>query len=291
MITFLPKFLSIHQSSMTKSVDSSWLNTIKKLERKESAKSTGMGSDENFAYQYDTSVRISAVTKPELFYFDPNTISSDEWKKLGLTEKNIQTILNYIKKGGHFYKAEDLQKIYGLSRKNYERLEHYIRIKKSIETESKTDSGKIFNYQTSHVDKRNFPKYSIIDINLADTSAFIALPGIGSKLASRIVNFRDKLGGFYSIEQVSETFGLPDSTFQKIKQYLELKNPELRQININTATIDELKAHPYIRWSMANPVIAFRNEHGPFSAIEDIKKIPSMTDAIYKKVSPYLKVQ
>ena len=66
-------------------------------------------------------------------------------------------------------------------------------------------------------------RYSIIDVNTADTSAFISLPGIGSKLAARIVTFREKLGGFYSVEQIGETYGLPDSTFQKIKQWLKLE--------------------------------------------------------------------
>jgi DNA uptake protein ComE-like DNA-binding protein len=74
----------------------------------------------------------------------------------------------------------------------------------------------------------------IIDINSADTTSFIALPGIGSKLAARIINFRDKLGGFYSVAQVGETFGLPDSTFQKIKQYLKLENTVLPEKLIST---------------------------------------------------------
>src|SRR6185436_20843184 len=108
-------------------------------------------------------------------------------------------------------------------------------------------------------------RYSIIDINTADTTAFISLPGIGSKLAVRIVTFREKLGGFYSVLQIGETFGLPDSTFQKIKQYLKLENTTIKKININTATVDELKAHPYIKWSIANPIVAYRNEHGRFS--------------------------
>ncbi|HMK26573.1 MAG TPA: helix-hairpin-helix domain-containing protein, partial [Chitinophagaceae bacterium] len=135
------------------------------------------------------------------------------------------------------------------------------------------------------------PRYPVIDINSADTTALIALPGIGSKLAARIINFRDKLGGFYSVTQVGETFGLPDSTFQKIKQYLKLENTSTRKININTATVDELKAHPYIRWSLANPIVAYRNEHGPFSKVEDIKKVMAVTDEIYNKIAPYLAVQ
>jgi competence ComEA-like helix-hairpin-helix protein len=112
--------------------------------------------------------------------------------------------------------------------------------------------------------------FSIIDVNNADTTAFISLPGIGSKLAARIITFREKLGGFYSVEQIGETYGLPDSTFQKIKQWLKLDNLSVKKININTATVDEMKAHPYIKYGLANPIVAYRNEHGAFSKIEDI---------------------
>jgi competence protein ComEA len=73
------------------------------------------------------------------------------------------------------------------------------------------------------------------------------LPGIGSKLSQRIIAFRNKLGGFYSVEQVGETYRLPDSTFQKIKPKLILGNNNVKQININAASIDEMKAHPYLR--------------------------------------------
>ena len=81
---------------------------------------------------------------------------------------------------------------------------------------------------------------------------------------------------------------MPDSTFQKIKQYLKLDNPLVKKININTATVDEMKAHPYIKYSLANPIVAYRNEHGPFSKVEDIKNVMAVTDEIYKKVAPYL---
>jgi competence protein ComEA len=70
-----------------------------------------------------------------------------------------------------------------------------------------------------------------------------------------------------------------------------LNETSLRKININTATLDELKAHPYIRWGIANPIIAYRNQHGPFPAAEDIKKVMAVTDEVYKKLSPYLVVQ
>jgi len=90
------------------------------------------------------------------------------------------------------------------------------------------------------------------------------------------------------VAQVGETFGLPDSTFQKIKQYLKLENTSIKKININTATVDELKLHPYIRWGLANPIIAYRNEHGPFLKVEDLKKVMAVTEEIYNKMAPYL---
>ena len=84
---------------------------------------------------------------------------------------------------------------------------------------------------------------------------------------------------------------MPDSTFQKIKQYLKLDNPLVKKININTATVDEMKTHPYIKFSIANPLVAYRSEHGSFSKVEDIKKVMAVTDDIYKKIVPYLTLQ
>ena len=223
-----------------------------------------------------------------MFYFDPNSLSKNGWQKLGLRDKTIGIIQNYLAKGGHFKKPEDLQRIYGLHKDDYDRLVPYVK----IETQSAENKNNAFSgtrkFSENKVDSWNALRYASIDINAADTADFINLPGIGSKLATRIVNFREKLGGFYTIEQVRETFGLPDSTFQKVKQYLKLENSSIRKININTANIDELKAHPYIRYNIANPIVAYRNEHGSFSSIEDLKKIMIITDEVYQKIAPYL---
>jgi competence ComEA-like helix-hairpin-helix protein len=284
LILFSNRTLSTH-SVVT---DTAWMSAAKKLESKEAGSkdpksSTTQSGDNDNAYQYDRSVSNSTPSG-SLFYFDPNTLDETGWKKLGLKDKTIRTIQNYLSKGGHFYKPEDMKKIYGLHPNDYFRLEPYIKIESS-RSEDKT---------TEYVRKENETKhfsYTAIDINAADTTAFISLPGIGGKLAARIVNFRDKLGGFYSIAQVGETFGLPDSTFQKIKQYLKLDNASVKKININTATVDELKAHPYIKYSIANPIVAYRNEHGAFLKVEDIKKVMAVTDEVYNKIAPYLTVQ
>ena len=273
--------------------DSTWLAAIKKLEIKENnTDNAGYADNETFAYQYEPS-KSNQINKSagELFYFDPNTVSHEGWQKLGLRDKTIKTIENYRKKGGQFKKSEDLQKVYGLRKNEYERLAPFIKIEEK--SKGKTNETTVaLNHPTENHSFVKVPSRSLaVDINSADTTAFIALPGIGSKLAARIVTFRDKLGGFYSVEQVGETFGLPDSIFQKIKESLVLKDNVLKKININTATTDELKSHPYIKWNIANTVVAYRNDHGAFSNIEDIKKIMIITDDIYKKVAPYLEIQ
>lgn len=240
--------------------------------------------DDSYSNYYQPSEKKYSSSKGELFYFDPNTASAAEWQRLGVKEKTIGTIQNYLSKGGHFYKPEDISKIWGLHKEEVERMIPYIQIAPKESNFSQQ------TYETKNYDK---PKYtpSVIDINTTDTAALIALPGIGSKLAQRIVSFRDKLGGFYKTEQVAETFGLPDSTFQKIKTRLTISNNVIKRVNINTATIDELKTHPYIRYNIANAIVQYRQQHGNFATVAAIKNIMLVTEEVYSKVAPYLTVE
>lgn len=239
----------------------------------------------------------------QLFYFDPNTLDEPGWKRLGLRPKTIGTVLKYRSKGGKFYKAADLKRIYGLQSGEYERLEPYIRIVKEKTSyhdvtgrEAPGSDGS--NYRDKHItatnnrseDKRTFYKRSPepIDINTADTSAFIALPGIGSKLAARIVFFRERLGGFYDVDQLHEVYGLADSVFQKLRDYLTMSGGHIRKIDINTAGEDILKQHPYIKWNIAKAIVAYRGQHGPFKNLEQLQQVGVITMETYSRMLPYL---
>src|SRR5688500_322323 len=246
IISIFFSFFSKQDGSGQGTPDTTWIAAVQKLEQMET--NTEKKSPDEFesntnVYQYDPSKNNYYGNKPggELFYFDPNTISMSGWQRLGLRDKTIKTIQNYLSKGGHFKKPEDLQRVYGLHKDEYERLAPYIKIEPPFSKIPVANFAENKNPEKNKPDFKNALRYNSIDINTADTSGFISLHGIGNKLAARIVNFRDKLGGFYSIEQVRETFGLPDSTFQKIKQYLKLETNAIRKININTATADELK--------------------------------------------------
>lgn len=223
----------------------------------------------------------------ELFYFDPNTLPVEGWKKLGIREKTATTIRNYISKGGRFTKPEDIGKIWGLRPDEVNRLLPYVRIEQKNADKNITAENKTY---APLPEKTGYTR-TVVDINTADTSVLIVLPGIGSKLAGRIVAFRDKLGGFYKVEQVAETYALPDSTYQKIKGKLVLSNSTVKQLNINTATQEELKLHPYIRYNIANAIVQYRNQHGNFAAVSDLKNILIITAGVYDKMEPYLTIR
>lgn len=201
--------------------------------------------------------------------------------------KTANTIQNYISKGGHFSKPGDIGKIWGLHEDEVNRLLPYVRILQKNNDKYVPAESKEYAKQP---ERPNYVK-TVIDINGADTSSLIALPGIGSKLANRIIAFRDKLGGFYKVEQVAETYALPDSAFQKIKDQLAINNSTVKQLNINTATLEELKAHPYIRYTIANAIIQYRNQHGNFASVSDLKNIMIITGEMYSKIEHYVTIR
>jgi len=205
---------------------------------------------------------------------------------MGIKKKTAQTIQKYIAKGGKFYKPQDIQKIYGLSQKDAAELMLYVSIA-AIKKDLQPSQAKPVNLPVDPKKKSFLP----VDVNVADTAAFIDLPGIGSKLSNRIVTFREKLGGFYSIDQISEIYNLPDSTFQKIRPYLVLNSKAIKKININLATLDQLKAHPYIKYAVANSIVTYRQQHGNYTDITDLKKLMLVSDELYNKLLPYLSVE
>src|SRR5690242_5160807 len=246
------------------------------------AKSGKTGDD--YYNDYTPDYKTEKKVKPELFYFDPNTTSEADWIRLGITKRTVQTIQKYIAKGGRFYKPEDLRKIYGLKETDAKKLIPFVRI---------NEQKKELSFSKTFPEKKGFEKKTLhpIDINEADSIDFIALPGIGPVLAKRIVAFRKKLGGFYSLDQLSETYNLPDSTFEKIKKYLLVNNKAIKKININSSTVDELKAHPYISYAVANAIFQYRQQHGKFNSIDDLKKIMSIDDQLLEKIAPYLSIE
>jgi len=281
-------FLNKKTDGEVKAGDDDWISVSQVLDEKAPA-NYGNGSDApNTPNRSNYAAKENRAVSVRLFKFDPNTATPEELKQLGFRDKTIQILSNYRNKGGKFREAYDLQKIYGLRPQEFERLKPFIVIgsNQARQISYTNHNDKTFTNSVPNKDYKR--KVVVIDVNIADTAAFQSLYGIGSKLAARIVNFRNKLGGFYSIDQVGETYGVPDSTFQKIKPYLKLSDGGIKKMNINTASYDELNAHPYVSSKLAFQIMKYRKENGGFNNLENLSELVAQTSDSFEKVVNYL---
>lgn len=288
-LAILP-FLNKSSHTETTTADNNWASISGVLDEKQADGYTAGSNAGTYSRQNNNSgyTQSNAVSKARLFTFDPNTATAEQLQELGLRERTIQILINYRNKGGKFRKPEDLQKIYGLRPDEFERLRPYIVVQSSEKQNNFSDS-KYENNDHAATPKTEYKrKVAAIDVNTADTTAFQSLYGIGSKLAARIVNFRTKLGGFYSIEQVSETYGVPEETFQNIKQYLIVNASAVKKLNANTATYDELNAHPYISSKLAYLIMKHRKDNGNLTSPDSLKDLVAQTNDSYEKVMHYI---
>jgi len=227
--------------------------------------------------------RFKNEVKHSLFLFDPNTIDTDDWQRLGLSFKQSAAILKYLAKGGRFRKVEELQKMYTINGKMYAKLYPYVRIKSS-------DTGKEIKRVSSFNRKAEgvVSKVKIIEINGADSVALIQIRGIGASFAKRIIKYREQVGGFYKKEQLLEVFGLDSAKFEEIKNQISVNANELKMININTAKLEDFKGHPYVRYKQVNAIIEYRKQHGNYSNIADLNKVAILSQEMIERLAPYL---
>lgn len=221
--------------------------------------------------------KSSLVTMEEIptlpkFAFDPNTITIDSFQLLGFSTYAANNLARYRENNGIFYSSEKLKMIFGVDTSLVETLADYMSFPPKPERKH--------NVLSAYHSK-------IIDINNSDTSDWIQLKGIGPYYSKMIVNYRNYLGGFYHIDQVAETYNLPDSTFQAIKPFLRLDSTELKKKNINAIPFEQLVMHPYVSGKTAKILIAYRKMHGPFEDIMQLKEIKPLSEGLIDTLSFY----
>ena len=231
----------------------------------------------------------------ELFYFDPNTADSTQLLRLGLQPWQVRNIYKYRAAGGRYRKPTDLARLYGLTLKQYKRLEPYIKIEKEVmaaDVYKKSDDEKPIKKDSALI---TYPikikEGEHIDINLADTSELKRIPGIGSYYAKRIVSFRQRLGGIANVHQLLEIQGFPESSlkYMSIGQDDNTKHlPPITRIRINHLDLNALSRHPYIRYVQAKEIMNFRRLRGPIKKADDLRRLPSFTDEEVERVDPYI---
>ncbi|MDT3404516.1 helix-hairpin-helix domain-containing protein [Mucilaginibacter terrae] len=203
-----------------------------------------------------------------LFKFKPNNLPAAQWQKLGLTERQIKGIKNYEAKGGRFYTKADVKKMYTLTADDYKRLEPYIDLPAS-------------NYG-------DIKPLTIVELNTADSAKLTRLKGIGPAFARRIVQYRKRLGGYHSKQQLKEVFGIDDMQYRDIQAQFTVNVRKLKKININAAEYDDLKNFPYLSYKQMNAVIQYRKQHGDYETFDELSNVAILDEAVLKKIKPYI---
>ncbi len=217
----------------------------------------------------------------ELFEFNPNEISIEQWEKLGVRNKIAQNIRKYIDKGGKFRTKESLKKVYGFPNELYEELEPYINIPKEEKDKKEENIAEKKSKKSKNIE--------VFDLNLADTTTLMQISGVGLKTALSIIKYRNKLGGFTSLEQLDEVYILKKrpEVIEEIKKYAQI-NKNAIKIFINSISEEELSKNPNFKDGMARIIINYRKQHGNFRNISDFKNIKVVTPDFLEKIAPLL---
>jgi len=195
----------------------------------------------------------------EIIPFDPNTAEFDVLVSAGFTSVQAGNIIRYREAGGKFRRPEDIYRLYTIDSSTAGRIIPYIII------ESRKGKGE-GRFQSGSAGR-------FIDINIADSAGFASLPGIGPVLASRIVKYRNLLGGFVTTGQLPEVFGITDSLFLRIESFLTADTSFLRKIPVNAAGVNVLARHPYITNRQANEICRLRRNGTVFRSVEELSSL------------------
>lgn len=229
---------------------------------------------------------VEMAAEPELFAFDPNEADSTALLRLGLMPWQVRNIYRYRARGGVFRKKSDFARVYGLTVKQYRRLEPFIRISPDYGPASSLAAANNKATPTDSIPRPDklMPGESV-DINRADTSQLRRVPGIGSYRAMMIVRLRERLGGFVDASQVELIDGIPPESME----YFEVSKVEIRKLDINRLTLRQLMNHPYINYAQARAIIDFRHLNGNIQDLGQLSRHPQFTQADINRLRPYIK--
>lgn len=222
---------------------------------------------------------ISAVLQP----FDPNTADSVLLRQLGLPVYIVRNILKYRAKGGVFRSPESFSRIYGLKEEVYQKLKPYITIAPLVSVSHvRTDTFRQLKDTIPYIPK--YEEGTIVDLNKADTSILKRIPGIGSTLARMIVVYRQRLGGFYDVSQLQE---VPHVRVE-LNKWFVVTPAGLHKIQVNSASLDKLRSHPYMDFYKAKAIMEYRCKRGKIKGLSQLSMFEEFTEKDLKRLSPYL---
>lgn len=218
----------------------------------------------------------SQISKNNLFIFDPNITAKEGLLDLGLNARQADNIIKYREKGGVFRTPEDILKIYGIDNEIFSIIQPYI----SITIDTQTNEITVSN-------KNNFS----INLNTTDEAGLQQLKGIGPVYSQRIINYRDKLGGFVHKDQLLEVYGFNEELLNNIMEFLIIDTNEIRKININEAEYKELISHPYIDKDNSNKILNYRKFAKEIKSFDELLYQKAITQEFYDKLYLYISTE
>ena len=191
----------------------------------------------------------------EPFRFNPNTASADDFMRLGFSEKQAESIVSYVQKGGRFRRKSDFARSYVVSDAMFRRLEPFIDI-------------------------------PLVDINRADSAAFDALPGIGAYFASKMVSYREALGGYSYPEQLTDIWNFGQERYDGLKDLICCSTPQ-KPFALWSLPEDSLAMHPYIHSRrVARSIVLYReNTADSLCTLQGLRDAGILSDSIAHKLS------
>lgn len=219
---------------------------------------------------------LSKKLKP--FPFNPNTLPEVGWIKLGFSEKEAKSVIKFRNKGGRFHKPEDLRKLYCVTEERFQQLSGFIQLEPFTQSSVTKKTHQTINP-------------SVVELNSADSLQLIRVKGIGPYRASKIIRWRNRLGGFWSFNQLLEIKGFNDSLLLQLKPYLTIDTNQVKKISVNRVNLEELQSHPYFWYGVGKSIVNFRDKHGPFHQPSDLKSIYALKPEQLEKIVHYLKFE
>ncbi|SNC75242.1 DNA uptake protein ComE [Hymenobacter gelipurpurascens] len=242
-----------------------------------------------------------SVPQIALAPFNPNALTELDWQARGLPAYVARRIVHYGTVIGGFKAKEQIRRTYGLEDSVYARLAPYIQLPDQLpprEARQYANSNSRFPARRPFEETgpghfaRKPTHLASFDLNRADTTQLMQIRGIGRGYARRVVEYRQRLGGFLREVQLAEIYSFRDAPdlVDSLRKYTFV-GPAFAPatININSEPFEVLQAHPYMGKRLARVVVAYRQQHGPFKQANDLRQIRIMDEATVEKLRPYLR--
>jgi len=228
--------------------------------------------------------------------FNPNTVSVTQLSRMGFSPFVIVNWMKYREAGGFFNKVDDVEKIYGLDSLAMSEMQAFLcfgsanqqsEVETAVKLQTNASSGSVLSEVKDDFtnSERQMPR---IDINHADTASLQLIKGIGPVFSQRIVGFRSLLGGFYSIDQLEEVYGIPPDLTESVRKYFIVNPEDVRKLSVNSLSLRLLKAHPYISFYQAKEIVEYRRHSGILTGPKVLGTFSSFDKKSLEKVLPYL---